>query len=280
MTASRHEGAPPAGASEGRTDRWVALMFHDVLPETRASGGGAERFAVPSGAFALALDTISATGRRGCSLAEALTSPGTRRVAITFDDGTRSQFDHALPALLERGMTATFFVTTDWVGRPGYMSWGELRHLVECGMSVQSHSRSHPFLSECDAEQLRRELAGSKAVLDDELGQVTEQIGLPGGDAPARRHRELLGRAGYRVVASSRWGVNRDAGDVAGDVRWIRRCTVRRDVDPHWLERVYAGDRGLAARRVPREALLGWLRAALGPSRYARLRRRALDALD
>lgn len=271
-------GVAPAGSEPARDDRWVSLMYHDVLPDTPATGGGPERFAVPLASFEATLDVIAEAGYLGCSLATALEEVGRPRVAITFDDGTRSNFDFALPALRARSMTATFFITTDWVGQPGFMTWSELRELKSLGMSVQSHTRSHPFLSELDEASLRSELAGSKAELDRQLDQDTTQIGLPGGDSPRRALRHLLADCGYDVVAGSKWGVNDDHSRVGG-IRHVRRCTVRGRTPPTFARRVVSGDPWLALRRYPREATLAGIRSTLGAGRYSRWRRSFLDAL-
>jgi peptidoglycan/xylan/chitin deacetylase (PgdA/CDA1 family) len=255
-------------------------MYHDVAVAVPKAGGGPERFSVSAETFEAMLDVITGAGYVGCSLGHALTLTRRPRVAITFDDGTAGQFAHAVPALRDRGMTATFFVTTDWVGRPGFMDWDQIRQLAAWGMSVQSHSKSHPFLSELGGDSLRFELAESKAVLDDELRQVTTQIALPGGDAPRRRLRHVLADTGYRIVATSRWGRNADSEDGANADRiWIRRCTAPRSAAPELARRIISGDQRIGAARYSREALLNGLRAVLGASRYSRWRRRALNAL-
>jgi peptidoglycan/xylan/chitin deacetylase (PgdA/CDA1 family) len=255
-------------------------MYHDVAPEARAAGGGPERFTVSLAVFEQMLEAIEHAGLQGCSLADALAHGGSDRVAITFDDGTLGQFDHAVPALRARDMTATFFVTTDWVGRRGFMSWDQLRRLKAWGMSVQSHSKSHAHLSELDEAHLRVELSESKEALDRHLGQDTSQIALPAGNAPKLGLRSILSDAGYGVVATSRWGRNREArGRLAGEPRWIRRCTAPRLTTPELAHRIVTGDLRLAAVTYPREAVLNGIRAALGASRYARWRRRVLDAV-
>ena len=259
-------------------DRWVALCYHDVLPETTASGGGPQRFDVPLSSFELMLDTIAERGFRGCSVADALAAPGSARVAITFDDGNAGQFEHAAPALRARGMTATFYVTTDWVGRPGFVTWQQLRELKAWGMSVQSHSRSHPFLSELRAAELERELTESRARIDAELGQTTTEIAFPGGDPPARRLRRALGDAGFAVALGTRWGTNDDAP--TDPLRPLKRCTVRGVTDRAWAERVIAGDAALSMQNWPRESLLRSIRSSLGPTRYSRWRRWLLDRVS
>ncbi len=173
-------------------------------------------------------------------------------------------------------MSATFFVTTNWVGKPGYVSWDGLREAKAAGMSIQSHTRSHPFLSELDAAQLRDELAGSRAILDEQLQQHTSTLALPGGDPPKGALRAQVSAAGYRIVATSRWGVNRDS---AGDgIRWINRCTIRGRMADERFARVAKGDPWIAMKRQVREAVLRALRNSLGPTRYARWRRQVLNA--
>lgn len=256
---------------------WVALVYHDVFPTTTASGGGPERFAVPVAAFERMLDTIRDRGFLGCSLESAMRERGRPRVAITFDDATSSQFEHAMPALRARGMTATVYAVSEWVGRPQYMTWDQLRRIRDWGMSVQSHTRSHPFLSELDAVRLREELGRSKEALDRELGQETTEIAFPGGDPPARPLRHLIAASGYRVAVGTRWGVNADAPDLT---RFIRRCTVRGDITVDRARRYLAADPWLSFTMNPREAALRTIRSTLGASRYARWRRRFLDLLS
>jgi peptidoglycan/xylan/chitin deacetylase (PgdA/CDA1 family) len=255
-------------------DRWVALCYHDVAPAAEVAGGGPERFSVPLASFERMLDTIREEGFAGCSLADAMRAPTARRVAITFDDANLGQFVHAVPALRARGMTATIYVVTDWVGREGFMSWDQLRAAADAGISIQSHTRSHPFLSELDAPALREELSRSKERLDRELRQETTEIAFPGGDAPRRGLRSLMRETGYTVAVGSRWGTN-PADAVAG--RFVRRCTVRGSLTPDDARRYVHADRLFALRMHPREMVLRTLRAALGPSRYAAMRRRFLD---
>ena len=172
-------------------------------------------------------------------------------------------------------MTATFYVTTDWVGTPGFVTWDHLWEMKAAGMSIQSHTCTHPFLSEQSAGNLLVELQESKRMIDRELDQDTSEIAFPGGDAPARGLRYVIGVAGYRVSVGTRWGNNRD-GRMSG---FIRRCTVRGELDADWANRVVSGDPWLAASWLMKEATLRRLRSTLGASRYARWRRKFLDVV-
>lgn len=255
---------------------WVCLMYHDVSTEAVGVSGGPQHFSVTRRAFANQLDQIAAEGYRGRSIAECLTAPVERQVAISFDDGDLGQFENGHAELVKRGMTATFFVTTDWVGRPKYVSWSQLREMRQAGMSIGSHSRSHPFLSELDETALRSELLGSKNRIDQELDQITDTIALPGGDRPRRGLRPMLSQVGYRVIGTSVWGVNHP--NSAGE-QWIKRCTIRGEPSAEYFSRVLRGDPWLGFKRFTREFTLAKLRETLGPTRYARWRRRLLDTV-
>ena len=254
---------------------WVCLMYHDVTPEPVAPTGGPLRFAVPRAAFARQLDCLVELGLPGQSIAERLSNPSAPGVAISFDDGDLGQFDSAFPELCQRHMTATFFVVTSWVGQPGYVEWSQLRTMREAGMSIQSHSHTHPFFSTLSPTEVADELGRSKALLDEHLGQDTDTVSLPNGDFPRAGNLAWLHEAGYRLVAGSRWGTNpTNPGD-----RALRRCTVQGQPSEARFRRIALGSPALSWSRQAREASLNSVRRLLGPDRYARWRRRILDAL-
>lgn len=276
--AIAHPGDRPPTAVKRE---WVSLMYHDVMEDGAPVSAVAQRFAVPVTAFAAQLDALREGGYLVRSLCHAIREPDTKVVAMTFDDGHVGQFARAFPELVARGMSATFFVTTSWIGRrPGYCSWSQLREMNAAGMSIQSHTHSHPFLSELPAHALSAELCRSKAELDEALGQDTDAIALPGGDHPRRRLRPLLAESGYAVVATSQWGTNGAVAFEQRGPRYIRRCTIRGTPDNVEFARILAGDPALAHRLQARAALLGAVRRMMGPSRYARWRAMMLDRAD
>lgn len=270
MRGANRLGAPAAGRP------WVCLIYHDVTARPPLAAGGPEYFAVSVEQFDRQLDLIRELGLRGCSIADAMGRPE-GAVAISFDDGDLGQAERAFPALARRGMSATFFVTTSWVGTARYASWDQLRDMRGAGMSIQSHTHRHPFLSELDAPALRDELRRSREILDEKLGQNTTMIAFPGGDAPRASLRHMLLAEGYEVVGTSRWGLN--APDDSGRPRYVRRCTVRGAPAPQAFRAIVTGDPWLGVKRQVRESALALVRSSLGPSRYARWRREFLDRM-
>jgi peptidoglycan/xylan/chitin deacetylase (PgdA/CDA1 family) len=259
------------------TGQWVCLVYHDVLPHRPRLNGSPEFFGVSHRTFVDQLDIIRDSGMVGCSLAEALERGGRGCVAISFDDGDAGQYARAFPTLLERKMTATFFIATSWVGRPDYVTWDQLREMKQAGMSIQSHTRTHAYMSELDPQAAGEEFRGSKEDLDTALEQNTDQIALPGGFEPPRVLWPLLLGAGYRVVANSRWGLNPALANGTSSPVRIQRCWAHGEPSREHFRRILAGDRRLVARYWARRTALEPLKSALGASRYLRWRQQVLD---
>jgi biofilm PGA synthesis lipoprotein PgaB len=61
-------------------------------------------------------------------------------VVITFDDGYDSFYRYAYPELKKRGLLATDFVIASYVGRPGFLTWGEMEQMKKDGFGLYSHT--------------------------------------------------------------------------------------------------------------------------------------------
>jgi peptidoglycan/xylan/chitin deacetylase (PgdA/CDA1 family) len=149
----------------------------------------------------------------------------------------------------------------------------------DAGMAIESHTHTHPFLSELPEAQLRDELRRSRDFIGEELGAAPTMIALPGGDSPHGQLRHVFAEEGYAVVATSRWGVNSWRRANPESAITIQRCTVKGEcTDDAFLAIVHA-DRWLRARKRAREGTLAVVRRLLGPSRYAQRRRALLNAV-
>src|SRR6266478_5363316 len=105
----------------GRRPTVPVLMYHQIGPRL-GRGAGFDDCVSPE-RFALHMRVIAKAGYQVVPLASVVRglgqSPATelrKCVAITFDDGYRDQFVHALPILRRHGMPATFFLVAGCVG--------------------------------------------------------------------------------------------------------------------------------------------------------------------
>lgn len=147
-------------------------------------------------------------------------------VAVTFDDGYRDNYEHASPILLQHRVPAAFFVNTGMLGTDKafehdldqigkgvpIMTWEQVEELKNEGFTIGSHTVNHIDCGSVDAETLRRELAQSKATLEQRLGLEEVYFAYPFG----ARHNitpegvEMVRELGYQCCASAYDGLNDD----------------------------------------------------------------------
>lgn len=129
---------------------------------------------------------------------------------LTFDDGYLDNLIRACPMLSRFGIPFTVFVTTGPVlkNEAGYLGKNELRELdKQDGVTIGAHGVTHVPLAECGERQLKEELAGSKACLEDLLGHPVDSLSYPHGSVN-RRVRDAAEQAGFRIGATSRFDIN------------------------------------------------------------------------
>ncbi len=134
-------------------------------------------------------------------------------VAITFDDGYASNMTHAIPELLRRDLTATYFVSTDFIesGRPfphdaKYGSRfkpntiGDLRAIVDAGIALGAHTRTHCNLGEITSpQQMWEEIVGSAQQLTQWCDTPIKYFSFPFG-LPANTNQlavDIIREAGF-----------------------------------------------------------------------------------
>ena len=146
-------------------------------------------------------------------------------VAITFDDGNRSDVEIALPALRERRLKGTFFVVAERIGDPRYLGADDLRELVAAGMGVGSHGLEHRSWRTLDDELLKTHLERARSMLEETTGSPVTEASCPFGEYD-RRVLGHLRRSGHERVYTS------DGGPTSRD-GWLQaRTTVGSDWGP------------------------------------------------
>jgi hypothetical protein len=181
-------------------------------------------------------------------------------VALTFDDGYASVAREGPAVLARRRVPATVFVIAGrigadnrWPGQSRHVRTmplagrDEIRALLDAGVTIGSHSHSHPTLNALDPTELRREVVESADRLEAIIG------------TPVRHFSYPYGRRSARVIEAVR---SRYRSAVTADA-----CLVTREADPHELPRIDAHDLHIAAR-------LGLLGSHMVPS-YLAVRRGA-----
>jgi peptidoglycan/xylan/chitin deacetylase (PgdA/CDA1 family) len=128
-----------------------------------------------SGYTAVSVDQIAAALRGQATLPSC-------PVAITFDDGYTDAYRNAVPILQKYGFRATFYLVTNYISTTKtFMNWTQVKELAAQGMSIGAHSISHPSLATIGVYTLTRQVGGSKAKLEAQLGISITSFAYPYG---------------------------------------------------------------------------------------------------
>lgn len=207
----------PAGSPRPAGGRAVPiLMYHYIrvnpIPSDRLGYG----LSVTPTDFEAQMAFLEARGFRSVTPAEivsgvAFEKPG-RPVAVTFDDGYDDALTAAYPALARHHLAGVFYVITDFVGRPGYLTWDQVRTLAGNGEVIGSHTVSHRDLTHLDAVTLYAELAVSRATIEGQVGQPVLDFCYPSGRNDLTV-RQMVGSVGYRTAVTTHPGLARARDD-------------------------------------------------------------------
>jgi peptidoglycan/xylan/chitin deacetylase (PgdA/CDA1 family) len=179
----------------------IILGYHRVNPAPRGN------LSVTIDTFRRQLLHLLHKGYRNVSLEEvvdALPHLPRRSFAITFDDGYRDNYLHAMPVLKELGLKATVFITVNYIDSDQpypwderrrvewggdirqedlCLSWAHLREMQDSQIfSIGSHTLSHPTLPAIDASAAWHEISVSKRVLEEGLGRPITCFCYPRGE--------------------------------------------------------------------------------------------------
>jgi peptidoglycan/xylan/chitin deacetylase (PgdA/CDA1 family) len=200
----------------------VNLTVHGVGKPRRPLDPGEDEYWVTVEQFEQVLDAVV----------------GIENVRITFDDGNESDVEIALPRLLERRLTAEFFVLAGRLGERGRVDRDGVRELAAAGMTIGSHGWSHCDWRRLDDRHTAQELTEAPKLLSELARMPVRRAAVPFG-AYDRRLLAKLRKAGMTRVYT-------DDGGSARESTWLQpRNSLRHDLGPLWIEDVLLGVPGL-----------------------------------
>jgi len=187
----------------------ASLLYHDVVTgsdfqSSGFSGADADIYKLTSEQFRRHLDLLQKSlPTAPVTIREVLERGTESAVLLTFDDGGASTWDQIAPLLEERGWRGHFFIPTDWIGKPGFMSAAQIRQIHTRGHVIGSHSCSHPpRISSLPREAILREWSDSARVLSDIVGEPVWTASVPAGYYSALVG-EAAASAGFKALFHS-----------------------------------------------------------------------------
>jgi Predicted xylanase/chitin deacetylase len=222
----------------------ISLLYHDVIApgdfaSSGFSGGDADIYKLEVAEFERHLQEIAdaTRGRTVGIVVDGSQKLDPNAVLFTFDDGGASAV--RIASLLEKhSWRGHFFVTTDYINRPGFLSDGQIRELHVRGHVIGSHSCSHPArMSHCTTEQLESEWKQSAQILSGITGKKTRIASVPGGYYSARVAAAATA-AGIEVLFNSEPTAKIDR---AGGCLVLGRYSIQQGVSAETAARIASG---------------------------------------
>lgn len=183
------------------------LCYHQFGFDSRSS------LNMPPGLFDRQMAFLKDNGYRTISLGQLVdfleykSSIPKQAILITIDDGYRNTYDQAYPILKKYGFKAILCVYGDFVNASkNAVTWGQLKEMMADGFEVASHTLSHANLTKKEpgedddayVSRVQRELAGSKALIEERLGRKILAMTYPYG-AYNETVVTLCEEAGYKL---------------------------------------------------------------------------------
>jgi len=106
-----------------------------------------------------------------------------KKILITIDDGFKSFYNEAWPYLKKNKIPFILFVSTEPVGKHGYMTWDEIKEIdnSEIG-TIGHHSHTHEYLIDMSEEDFVNDIETATKIFEKKLGYVPSIFSYPFGE--------------------------------------------------------------------------------------------------
>jgi peptidoglycan/xylan/chitin deacetylase (PgdA/CDA1 family) len=192
MLGARLTGTRPA----------LTILYYHAVPDHFRDG------------FARQMDILAAESEVVFADYEGAVSGERPLVAITFDDAFDSVARNAVPILQARGLPATVFAPSGWLGQKAGWAMESLHDQAETVMPadmlraiqspllrIGSHSIDHVQMAAVDPAEAARQAALSRSRLEELCGQPVDEFAFPYGSLNDTAVRAVAA-AGYRKAYS------------------------------------------------------------------------------
>ena len=106
-----------------------------------------------------------------------------KKILITIDDAFESFYIKAWPYLRENKIPFILFVSTEPVGKSGYMTWDQIKEVERNDFAfIGHHSHTHEYLIDVSHEDFILDIETANKIFLKELGYVPELFSYPFGE--------------------------------------------------------------------------------------------------
>ena len=105
------------------------------------------------------------------------------KILITIDDGFKSFYTEAWPYLKDNKIPFILFISTEPVGKFGYMSWDEIKEIEKSEFgNIGHHSHTHEYLIDMKNDEFINDITQASKIFKKELGYIPNIFSYPFGE--------------------------------------------------------------------------------------------------
>ncbi len=106
-----------------------------------------------------------------------------KKILITIDDAFESFYLEAWPYLKKNKIPFILFVSTEPVGKNGYMNWDQIREINNHNFSyIGHHSHSHEYLIDFSNKEFILDIEKANKIFEKEIGYIPYLFSYPFGE--------------------------------------------------------------------------------------------------
>ena len=188
----------------------LVLIYHDVFDQQLDASipHSAAMYHISKDQFKEHIYIVRHSAIEVISIEKYLNGKGNSSSMIfTFDDGWAGVYNTAYPLFNILGWSVALFITSDFIGRPGFLSEQQLIELSNAGFELGVHGTTHRMLSGCTTDEIYWELSTCKKYLEDLTGKNIKYGSLPGGDETPEII-SIASQVGLQALFTSKPGIN------------------------------------------------------------------------
>jgi peptidoglycan/xylan/chitin deacetylase (PgdA/CDA1 family) len=121
-----------------------------------------------------------------------------KKILITIDDAFSSFYQNAWPYLKENKIPFILFVSTEPIGKFGYMNWKQVKEIDKEDFAfIGNHSHSHKYLVNFDFEEFKKDIDQSIKIFEEKLGYNPKYFSYPFGEYSLRQKKYISQKFKY-----------------------------------------------------------------------------------
>ena len=189
---------------------------------------------------------------------------------VTFDDGYVSDYTIVFPLLESLGISATFFINTSNIGKPGFLNWSMVIEMQKKGNVFGSHGHNHLKMTDISLQASKYEFIKSKELYELRTGERVQLFSFPYG-CYNNSLLELSIECGYTNCFISKHGIIQYIGNV------IPRNSINSSMDDLDISKILNPSIVILSKWAIEDSTKYIVKMIIGDKYYKILRRKILD---